>query len=314
MKPSFNFRGFVTNLYNHTFLKPAASISITRVRFNKKSLTGRFRHFSTSTDPTQSGDSDFSTNFNVGDEKKVALRKRLASIEDSYDKIGTHQTRTAPEMGNDNNSPHDLTIAKMLAAGLHLGSSVNLWNPRTQPFIFGERAGIHIFNLEITIAYLRRACSFTREVAANGGIIVFLTSKREFASAVIDAAFNSNSYYVYDRWIPGTITNRENVLKPDYVYDKTKKRYKTKYYKPDLLIIANYADNKTAVAEATKMNVPTIAIIDSDQNPGGVTYPIPGNDDSVRGIELVLGLLSTAVKEGVQKRKYLDQLLKQEAQ
>ncbi|KAJ9054555.1 hypothetical protein DSO57_1013042 [Entomophthora muscae] len=196
----------------------------------------------------------------------------------------------------------------MLAAGLHLGSSTKLWNPLTQPFIFGERAGIHIFNLEITLAYLRRACNFTREVAANGGLIVFLSSKPEFSSAAINAAISCNGFYIYDRWIPGTITNRDFVLRPVMVKGEKEGEFKPKYYKPDLIIVANYADNRTAILEATKMNVPTIALIDSDQDPTGVTYPIPGNDDSVRGLELVFGLLSTAAQEGLQKRQYIDLL------
>ncbi|KAI9298825.1 ribosomal protein S2, partial [Neoconidiobolus thromboides FSU 785] len=202
-------------------------------------------------------------------------------------------------------NPTELTMAKMLASGLHLGSSTELWNPKNLPFIFGSRADINIFNLEATMSYLKRACAFTREVAFNNGIILFLSSKPEFASATVKAAQRSNSYYVYHKWVPGAISNRESVLgsKSFVYYEGEQIEYKN--YKPDLLIVANYQDNKKAIAEATRYNIPTIAIIDSDQDPAGVTYPIPGNDDSVKGIELVFGLLSTAARDGMAKREYL---------
>ncbi|KAG2176288.1 hypothetical protein INT43_005522 [Umbelopsis isabellina] len=200
---------------------------------------------------------------------------------------------------------HNLTISKLLAAGLHLGHSTSLWNPATLPFIFGTRAGISIINLEHTLVYLRRACNVVREVAQRGGTVLFVGTRPEISELTIDAARVSEGYHVSGKWTPGTLTNAHQVLGRHATPDPQDPGKPPKTYKPDIMILFNPLENDIAIAEAQLNNIPTIAITDSDCDPRRVTYPIPANDDSIRGVELVAKVLATSAREGVIKRKQL---------
>ncbi|KAJ3088422.1 37S ribosomal protein, mitochondrial [Quaeritorhiza haematococci] len=224
-----------------------------------------------------------------------------------------------------------LTIRSLMAANLHLGHSRSAWNPRMLPFIFGERQGIHIINLEHTIVYLRRAINITREIAANGGNVVFVGTRPALHRIAFEAAKRAQGFYVLN-WVGGIITNKERVLRRSVGFDpdkvtqsmplrsgfgrddsatvdgdedvdqgdaQSKTPTKQPYvHIPDLLILLDYPNTFAAVREANAAHIPVVAICDTDCDPSHVQYPIPANDDSLTGVELIAGLLSMAAAEG----------------
>ncbi|KAI8371464.1 ribosomal protein S2, flavodoxin-like domain-containing protein [Radiomyces spectabilis] len=200
---------------------------------------------------------------------------------------------------------YNLTIAKLMAAGLHLGHSTSLWEPSTLPFIFGTREGISIINLEHTLVYLRRACNVTREIATRGGTILFIGTRPGFQDLTIDAARHCEGFQVSSKWIPGTLTNRFQVLGRHATPDPENPGRPSKTFKPDLIVLLNPLENKIAIAEAQLHNIPIIAITDTDYDPRLVAYPIPANDDSIRGVELIAKVISSAAKDGLFRRKQL---------
>ncbi|RKP35451.1 ribosomal protein S2, flavodoxin-like domain-containing protein, partial [Dimargaris cristalligena] len=195
-------------------------------------------------------------------------------------------------------APNELSMAELLAAGLHLGHSKSRWNPFTLPFIYGQRSGTYIINLEHTVAYLRRALNATREVARAGGIILFIATRPNMVYPVGEAATACGQYHVNGKWLPGTLTNSEVVL-GRYAPPATRNHV----FKPDLMVFFNMLENKPALAEARASNIPTIGVVDTDCNPHCVTYPIPANDDSVTGIKLLAALFSKAAQEGAYLRQ-----------
>ncbi|QLQ78179.1 hypothetical protein HG537_0A04260 [Torulaspora globosa] len=205
-----------------------------------------------------------------------------------------------------------MSINKLLAAGVHLGQSTSLWRPSTQPFIYGEYRGIHIIDLNKTLAYLRRAAKVVEGVAERGGIVLFLGTREGQKRGLEEAAKKSHGFYISTRWIPGTLTNSTEISgvwerhEVDFA-DKPTGRVLTPdeslaIVKPDLLVVLNPTENRNALNEAMQVRVPTIGIIDTDSEPSLVTYPIPGNDDSLRSVNLLLGVLARAGQRGVQNR------------
>jgi small subunit ribosomal protein S2 len=192
-----------------------------------------------------------------------------------------------------------------MASGLHLGHSTSLWEPSTLPFIFGTRQGISIINLEHTLVYLRRACNVAREISLRGGSILFVGTRPGFQELTIEAARNCDGFHVSGKWIPGTLTNRHQVLGRHATPDPENPGRPPKTYKPDLIVLLNPLEHKIALSEAQLNNIPVIAITDTDYDPRKVTYPIPANDDSIRGVELVAKVISNAAKEGGFRRKQL---------
>ncbi|RUS22913.1 ribosomal protein S2, flavodoxin-like domain-containing protein [Endogone sp. FLAS-F59071] len=210
-------------------------------------------------------------------------------------------------------TPYTLTISKLMGAGLHLGHSTSLWNPATLPFIFGTRAGISIINPEHTLAYLRRACAVLRDISFRGGIILFVGTRPGIQHVTVEAARCAEGYHVSGKWVPGTLTNTTQVLGRYAPPDPDDPTRPPRTYKPDILVVFNPIENENAIAEALLSHIPVVAITDTDYDPRNVMYPIPANDDSVRGVELVAKVLATAAKEGVLKRKMmLDQMDKNE--
>ncbi|CDH51684.1 mitochondrial 37s ribosomal protein mrp4 [Lichtheimia corymbifera JMRC:FSU:9682] len=202
-------------------------------------------------------------------------------------------------------TPYNLSIGRLLAAGLHLGHSTALWEPATLPFIFGTRQGISIINLEHTLVYLRRACNVAREVAYRGGSILFVGTRPGFQDLTIDAARRCEGYHVSSKWIPGTLTNAQQVLGRHAPPDPENPGRIPKTFKPDLIVLLNPLENRIAISEAQLNMIPVIAITDTDYDPRLVTYPIPANDDSIRGVELIAKVISTAANDGVLRRKQL---------
>jgi small subunit ribosomal protein S2 len=204
-------------------------------------------------------------------------------------------------------------------------------------YIYGERNGIHIINLDHTLTALKRALSVTKEVALEGGHILFVGSRPALHSVVVQAALEGNAYYVH-QWKGGLITNKERVLRrsvgfdPDKVVQESrvlltatdseaeleaalnsaKGGAKTQPYvhSPDLIILLDTPNNSWAIHEANFAGIPVIAVCDTDCDPAKVQYPIPANDDSLLGLKLIAGVLSRAAKEGSERRAILQAELK----
>lgn len=184
---------------------------------------------------------------------------------------------------------NSFNLKQMLACSLHLGHAVQKWNPKMAPFLHGERQGIHIIDLEKTLACLRVACQVVSEVVAQSGVVLFVGTREPIRRLTYEAAADSGQCYVNLRWLGGTITNKTHVLRNDSL-------------SPDLLIILDYPNNLKAVVEANKANIPVIAICDSDCDPTRITYPIPANDDAYASVELIARVLSLAASEGRSRR------------
>ncbi|KAI3650529.1 hypothetical protein MP228_004010 [Amoeboaphelidium protococcarum] len=201
------------------------------------------------------------------------------------------------EQQNDNMDkpdPVSISIKQMMDAGLHLGHSTEIWHPNMLPFIYGRRNGIHIINLEHTLTYLRRALNFTREVARQGGVILFVGMRPFQRNILIQSANYCNQFYVHNTWMPGSLVNHKHALKrasADGVM-----------LQPDLVIVLDPNESRECLDECLKVKVPTIGLCDTDCDPQQVSYPIPGNDDSTASVELIAYLLSCAAKEGRDER------------
>ncbi|CEP60899.1 mitochondrial 37S ribosomal protein uS2m LALA0_S02e02212g [Lachancea lanzarotensis] len=205
-----------------------------------------------------------------------------------------------------------LSINKLLSAGVHLGQSTSLWRSSTQPFIYGEYKGIHIIDLNKTLSYLKRAAAVVQGVAERGGTILFLGTREGQKRALQEAARRTHGFYVSTRWIPGTLTNPTEISsvwerhEVDFADQPTNRPLNADeeagIVKPDLLIILNPTENRNALNEAMQARIPTIGIIDTDSEPSLVTYPIPGNDDSLRSVNLILSVLAKAGQIGLQSR------------
>jgi small subunit ribosomal protein S2 len=221
------------------------------------------------------------------------------------------------------------TMRQLLEAGVHFGHTTRRWNPKMEPFIFGERNGVHIIDLEQTVPMLYRAMEAVRDVAAGGGRILFVGTKRQAATIVSESASRCGQYYVNHRWLGGMMTNwktisnsikrlrtvEEQLAVEDIGLTKREllklERERAKLDQalggikemgglPDILFIMDTNKEDLAVQEAKKLGLPVIAVIDSNSNPEGVTYPIPGNDDAMRAISLFCELISGAVLDGLQ--------------
>lgn len=209
-------------------------------------------------------------------------------------------------------SLQQVSIEKLMAAGVHLGQSTALYRASTQPYIYGEYKGIHIIDLNQTLSHLKRAAKVVEGVAENGGLILFLGTREGQKRALVKAAERVKGYYVASKWVPGTLTNPTEISsnwerhEVDYLGNPTGRELtlneSTSIIKPDLMIVLNPTENRNALKEAMKARVPTIGIIDTDSEPSLVTYPIPGNDDSLRSVNLLTGILAKAGERGVQTR------------
>lgn len=221
------------------------------------------------------------------------------------------------------------TLEDMLKAGLHFGHQGSRWNPKMAPYIFGKRNNVHIINLEITQAKLATALQYVKDLASKGGVILFVGSKRQAQEIVKREAERCGMPYVTSRWLGGTLTNWGVIGALIKRYRDLKQKLATgaltdKYTKlevlefgrkaeemnakvggvesldkiPDALFIVDVRKEKTAYAEAQSKGVPVVAVIDSNVDPSGVAYPIPGNDDAVRSIDMITTLIADAVLEG----------------
>ncbi len=223
----------------------------------------------------------------------------------------------------------DFTMRQLLEAGAHFGHQVHRWNPKMKGFIFGERSGIHIIDLSQSVPLLHQALVKVRETAAKGGRVLFVGTKRQAAEAVAEAAGRCAQYFMNDRWLGGTLTNwatvsnsikrlrdLDDMLSAGESTGLTKKellglqREQVKLNRvlggirnmgglPDLMFVIDTNKEAIAVKEARKLGIPVVAIIDTNCDPQEVDFPIPGNDDAARAIQLYCGLIADAVLDGM---------------
>ena len=222
----------------------------------------------------------------------------------------------------------EFSMRSLLEAGAHFGHQTHRWNPKMERYIFGSRSNIHIIDLSQSIPLLHQALLKVREVSAAGGRVLFVGTKRSASELVADSAKRSAQYYVNSRWLGGTLTNWKTISHSiktlrttDDVLGKeqsglTKRemlemtRTKEKLDKslggikdmggvPDLLFVIDTNKEQIAIKEANRLGIPVIAVIDTNSDPAGVTYPIPGNDDAGRAVALYCDLVSRACIEGI---------------
>lgn len=226
-----------------------------------------------------------------------------------------------------------LSVKSLIDAGLHFGHRASHWNPKMRPYVYGRCKLIHIIDVRETVRGLLRAKKYLRQVAASGGLVLFVGTKRQASETVQQQAERCGMPYVSERWLGGTLTNfstirsrlsrleeLEDIVNGDKLATYSKKmqsslqrEYKKMYRNlngirtmdsyPTAMIVIDPRKEKNAVREARKYNVTSIALIDTDSDPDEVDLPIPGNDDSIRSIELVLTHLADAVIEGNKEKE-----------
>lgn len=189
-------------------------------------------------------------------------------------------------------APKDVTLELLMASQTHMGHATSHWNPGNQRYIQGIRQGIHIISLEATAAHLRRAAKVVEGVAYNGGLILFVGTRPGQDRCVVKAAELSKGCHLFQRWIPGSLTNGDQILGNSKIkavneFDEkiegegfNKKLQEHRALKPDLVVCLNPLENYICLHECGLHNIPTIGVIDTDADPTWVTYPIPANDDS----------------------------------
>ena len=222
----------------------------------------------------------------------------------------------------------DFTLRQLLEAGVHFGHHTRRWNPSMAPYLFGIRNQVHIIDLQQTVPMLDRALRAVRDVTAAGGRVLFVGTKRAASEYVSESAKRCGQYYVNHRWLGGMLTNWKTItgsikrlrqieemlagdvqgLTKKEVLDITRDQEKLERALggikdmgglPDILFIIDTNKEKLAVEEANKLGIPVIAVLDSNSDPEGVTYPIPGNDDAIRAITMYCDLVAGAVLDGI---------------
>ncbi|WP_114350613.1 30S ribosomal protein S2 [Paracoccus lutimaris] len=222
----------------------------------------------------------------------------------------------------------EFSMRQLLEAGVHYGHQTQRWNPRMAEFIYGERNGIHIFDLTQTVPMLDAALQVVRDTVAKGGRVLFVGTKRQAQKAISEAAEKSAQYYMNHRWLGGTLTNWKTVsqsIQRLKALDETltsgaegltkKERLQMDREQaklqaslggiremgglPDLLFVIDVNKEDLAIAEANKLGIPVVAVVDTNCSPKGVDYIIPGNDDAARAIALYCDLMSRAALDGM---------------
>lgn len=209
--------------------------------------------------------------------------------------------------------PKDITLELLLASQAHLGHKTTHWNPANSRYIFGIRQGIHVISLDVTAAHLRRACRVVTGVTERGGLVLFAGTRPGQQRFVTQAAYMAGGYHVFERWVSGAITNRNQILGSCKlkVVDHLDREISGQEdilrqepaLKPDLVVCLNPLENWVLLHECALEGIPTIGVIDTDANPTWVTYPIPANDDSLRCIQVIAGALGRAGQLGKMRRQ-----------
>lgn len=222
----------------------------------------------------------------------------------------------------------EFSMRSMLEAGIHFGHQTRRWNPKMKPYIYGERNGIYIIDLQKSVQLLRKACDFVTQTAARGGKIIFVGTKRQAQAIVAHEAERAGMFYVTKRWLGGTLTNFQTIkgsldrldklehLLGSESFEGLSKKERTMLTKkhqklsslligirkmkspPQALFVVDPKREHIAVKEANTLGIPIVAIADTNADPDELTYLIPGNDDAIRGIQLISRAIADAVIEG----------------
>jgi len=221
------------------------------------------------------------------------------------------------------------SIRQLLEAGVHFGHHTRRWNPKMAPYIFGVRNGIHIIDLEQTAPMLHQGLTALREAVAAGGRVLIVGTKRQAQDAIADAAKRCGQYYVNYRWLGGMLTNFKTISQSIKRLRELEERIRTEESGltkrellqltrdrdkleralggikemgglPDILFVIDTNKEAIAVAEANTLRIPVVAVLDSNSDPAGIAYPIPGNDDAMRAIHLYCDLVAASILDGLQ--------------
>lgn len=225
------------------------------------------------------------------------------------------------------------SMIELLEAGVHFGHQTQRWNPKMKPYIYGARNGIYVIDLRKTTDLLDEAYNLVRDFAAKGKNVLFVGTKKQAAEVVAEEAKRSGAYYINRRWLGGMLTNFETIrgrvnklkemeefINNGYIDKLPKKevaqmnRQLAKLSKtlggikdmrglPELIFVVDQAKEEIAIKEANKLGIPVICLADTNANPDGINYIIPGNDDAIRSIKLITSKLADAVLEGKQLRE-----------
>jgi small subunit ribosomal protein S2 len=223
-----------------------------------------------------------------------------------------------------------ISMKQLLEAGVHFGHQTRRWNPKMKKYIFTERNGIYIIDLQKTVKKVEEAYNFVKELAGNGGKILFVGTKKQAQDSVRDEAARSGMYFVNQRWLGGTLTNFETIQKrisrlkdiermsEDGTFEVLPKKEVVQLKKqqerlekflggikdmkglPDALFIIDPRKERIAVAEAHKLNIPIVGIVDTNCDPDEIDYVIPANDDAIRAVKLLTGKMADAILEAKQ--------------
>ncbi len=224
-----------------------------------------------------------------------------------------------------------ISMKSLLEAGVHFGHQTHRWNPKMARYIYGSRNNIHIIDLQKTVRELKKAYTFIKSVAAQGQQILFIGTKKQAQDAIVSEAKRCSASFVAERWLGGTLTNFETIrrsakrlheletLKEKGVLDSLSKKERAMKDKdikrltkslagikdmlelPGALFIIDPANEMTAIAEGRRIGIPIVAVCDTNTDPDLIDYPIPGNDDAIRAIRLITGMMADAVLQGRQQ-------------
>ena len=234
-----------------------------------------------------------------------------------------------------------VSMKQLLECGVHFGHQTRRWNPKMKPYIFTERNGVYIVDLQKTVKGLEKAYDFLREVSKSGGSVLFVGTKKQAQETVREEALRCGQYYINHRWLGGLLTNFQTIKKrvtrmvelgsPEFLEGSTKwtkkeiagfEKERAKLEKfligikemrdvPDALVVVDPKREDIAVLEARKLGIPITGIVDTNCDPDLIDYPIPGNDDAIRAIKLIVGLLASA---GIEGRQGVDNLVEESAE
>jgi small subunit ribosomal protein S2 len=223
-----------------------------------------------------------------------------------------------------------ISMKQLLEAGVHFGHQTRRWNPKMKKYIFTERNGIYIIDLQKTVKKVEEAYNFLKEIAANGGTVLFVGTKKQAQESVKEEAIRSGQFYVNQRWLGGTLTNFETIQKrikrlkdiekmeADGVFDVLPKKEVIQLKKewdrlekflggikemksiPDAIFVIDPRKERIAVAEAHKLNIPLVGIVDTNCDPDEIDVVIPANDDAIRAVKLLTGKMADAILEAKQ--------------
>ena len=230
----------------------------------------------------------------------------------------------------------DISMKALLESGVHFGHRTNRWNPKMRPYIFTERNGIHIIDLQLTVQHMQSAYDLIRDTVSNGGTVLFVGTKRQAQETIQMEAERCGMPYVTERWLPGTLTNWSTIFARIMELQRLEKLFETGENErlvkkeqlminrqikrllvhlsgirhmngvPDLIFIVDVVREITAVHEANLKDIPVVAMVDTNCDPSQIDYPIPSNDDAIRAIKLVVSKIADAVVEGLSMRKEED--------